>query len=278
MKRIFLFSGLLVLFCLMLSCGKESPTTPTPPPPPSPTVHSITVSSSSDLLYIGISETFTATATMSDGSSKAVIGGVWGGDNPSVATVEAATGRVTIVGSGMVTVFVDYQGRRGTKLIRGLPNYQGVWSGSYYIVSCSSSGDLAAINFCGYFPVNQVFPTDLNLIQDRDRVQGRFYLGTLGADTSGPVQGDGQLLLTGAVKEGIFTIDVSWGLRSTTPGRITGTLYQLWRATGYSGDGRLSCNIRDLNRTSTMTMELAPSGPRPLNPTLEDLIRALIRR
>jgi uncharacterized protein YjdB len=65
-----------------------------------PTTQSITVISSSGLLYIGISETFTAMATMSDGTSKAVIGGVWGGDNPSVATVQAATGRVTIVGSG----------------------------------------------------------------------------------------------------------------------------------------------------------------------------------
>jgi hypothetical protein len=230
------------------------------------------------MLYIGISETFTATVTMSDGSTKAVIGGVWGGDNPNVATVEAATGRVTIVGSGSVSIYVDYQGRHGTKVIRGLPNYQGAWVGSYVIVSCTHSGDLAGINFCSYFPVNYVFPTDLNLTQDRDRVQGRFYLGTLGADAIGPVQGDGQLLLTGAVNEGVYTIEVVWTLQSTAPGRITGTLGQLWRATGYSGDGRVSANIRDLNRTSTMAMELTPGGPRLLNPTLEDLFRALVGR
>jgi hypothetical protein len=230
------------------------------------------------MLYIGIEETFTATATMSDSSTKAVTGGVWGGDNPSVATVEAATGRVTIVGSGMVSIYVDYQGRRGSKVIRGLPNYQGTWVGSYVIASCRSTGDFKSAAFCNNFPTNRVFPTDLNVTQDEDRVEGRFYLGTLGADTSGPVQTDGQLLLAGAVREGIFTIEVSWRLQSTTPGQITGALSQIWRATGWSGDGRLSCNIRDLDRTSTMTMGPAPGGPRLLNPTLEDLIRALVGR
>jgi len=269
-KRIFLLSGLLVLFYLMPSC--KSPTSPTPPA----TVQSITVTSNSDLLYIGISETFTATMTMSDGTSKPVTAGVWGGDTPSVATVEAATGRVTIVGSGMVTIFVDYQGRRGTKVIRGLPNYQGTWSGSYYIVSCSASGNLSGS--CTSFPVNQVFPTNLNLIQDRDRVTGKFYLGTLSADATGPIQTDGQLLLVGKIVYDIWSIDVSWRMMSATPGKITGSLSEIFLAAGYSGDIRISANIRDLNRTSTMTTELAPGGPRLLNPTLEDLIRALVGR
>jgi len=78
---------------------------------------------------------------MSDGSTKAVIGGVWGVDDPRVATVETTTGEVTIVGSGMVNVFVDYEGKQGSKAIRGLPNYQGTWTGSYRISSCSSTGD-----------------------------------------------------------------------------------------------------------------------------------------
>ena len=105
-KKMLLVFLCFTLFLSIPGCKKKLPTTPDTP---AMILQSITVYSSSDLLYIGTSETFTATATMSDGSTKAVIGGVWGGDNPSVATVEATTGQVTIVGSGMVNVFVDYQ-------------------------------------------------------------------------------------------------------------------------------------------------------------------------
>jgi len=272
-KKMLLCFMCMSLFLSIPGCKKAPPEVPEIPIPP--TTQSITVISSSNLLYIGISETFTATATMSDGTIKAVVGGVWGGDNPTVATVEAATGKVTIVGSGTVNIFVTYGGKQGSKAIRGLPNYQGSWSGSYIIVSCSATGDWAVIDFCSLVPVGTVLPTNLVLIQDQDRVQGNFRLGQLGADTSGPVQTDGQLLLTGTI-QGDITMEVSWRLQSTTPGQITGSLSQIWRMTGYSGNGQLSCNIRDLNRTSTMT--LGPGAPRVMTPTLKDFIRALMRR
>lgn len=56
----------------MAAC-KSTPTTPTVPK--TPTAQSITVTSISDMLYIGISETFTATVAMSDGTAKAITGG-----------------------------------------------------------------------------------------------------------------------------------------------------------------------------------------------------------
>lgn len=240
------------------------------------TVQSIAVISSSDLLYIGISETFTAMATMSDGSTKAVIGGVWGGDNPSVATVEATTGQVTIVGSGMVNVFVDYQEQRGSKAIRGLPNYQGTWSGSYIIASCNATGGFLLAGFCDIFAVGTVAPIDLVLTQYQDQVTGRFYLGDLSTDTLGPVATNGQLVLTGLVTSDPFTIDVVCQLQSTIPDQITGIVGMLFLASGYSGNGQLLCDILDLNRTSTMAA-LVPVAPRMPTPTLEDLFRALIR-
>src|SRR5262245_28768234 len=124
---------LLVTFGTFISaaCGGDGGT----PAAPTPMVQSVTVASSSDLIFIGASETFTATAAMSSGGTQSVTGGTWGTDSPSVASVDS-TGRVTGVGSGMATIFVDFQGRRGTKLIRGLPNYQGAWSGSYAITGC----------------------------------------------------------------------------------------------------------------------------------------------
>lgn len=256
---------------VVAGCGGGGGSTPSSP---TQTVQSITVSSASDLIFIGTSETFTANAVMSGGGTQAVVGGTWGSDAPGVATVEAASGRVTGAGSGMVTIFVDHQGRRGTKLIRGLPNYQGQWSGSYSVRNCSQSGDFARINFCSNFPANRVFPTNLNVTQDRDRVQGRFFLGTLGGDGNGPIQTDGQLLLTGAVQDPAATIETSWTLQSSTPGRISGSLAFIWRAGGIAGDARVTADVRDLNRTSSIVSGSAAT-PSRRGTTLADLLRAL---
>lgn len=267
----------LSLFLLISDCKKSSPETPDVPAIIQPTAQSITVTSTSDMLYIGISETFMAMVTMSDGSVKAVVGGVWGGDNPSVATVVAATGQVSIVGSGMVNVFVDYEGKRGSKAIRGLPNYQGTWTGSYAIASCNATGDFLIGGFCGIYTIGMQFPTDLVLTQNQDQVTGRFYLGFLSADAVGPVATDGQLLLTGKIISDPFTIDVAWQLQSTTPGQITGALSQLHLGTGWIGDGQLLCTVISISRTSTVAM--APFAEQPsMTPTLRDVLRALLRR
>lgn len=273
-KKMFLFFLCLSLFLSIPCCKKEAPTSPDIP---ALILQSITVISSSDFLYIGTSETFTATATMSDGSTKTVIGGVWSGDNPSVATVGASTGQVDIVGSGMVNIFVNYEGKRGSKAIRGLPNYQGTWSGSYVITSCSATGDFLLGGFCSIFSVGTVLPIELNLIQEEDRVEGRFLLGDLGADAIGPIETDGHLVLTGSVTSDPFSIEVAMLLQSTTPGQITGNLIQGWLGTGWSGSAMLEVSIQDLNRISTMTMAL-PAGRRLINPTLRDMLRAMLRR
>jgi len=243
-----------------------------------PIVESITVISSSELLYVGVSEIFMATAIMSDGSTQAVVGGVWGVDDPRVAMVDAITGEVTIIGSGWINVFVDYEGKQGSKAIRGLPNYQGTWTGTYRIDSCVATGDFDLTGFCNTAVPGTVLLTDLLLTQNQDQVTGRFYLGTISADAIGPVAIDGRLVLNGKV-EGNITIDVIWQLQSTTPGQITGTLEQLWQGlgAGMSGQALLTCSIVSLSRTSTMAR--VPFAERPLMTlTLQDLLRALFRR
>ena len=269
--RVSLKTAFWTVLCLLIalwSCkSSETPTVP------KPTTSSITVNASSDMFFIGTVEVFTAVATMSDGSTKAVVGGVWGVDWPNVATVESSTGKVTIVGSGTCTVYVDYEGKRGTKLIRGLPNYQGTWSGTYTPTSCSYSGS-AFKAICSEFTTGSVWPTKLTLTQEKDRVTGRFYLGLMGADASGPVATDGTLSLSGAIKEGSNTIDVSWKLQSTTPGKCTGSLTQLWYNVYYPGSARVEANIRDLNRTSTVETWY-PAKSLPPNATVQDAIDAL---
>jgi len=256
------------LSLIATACGGGST-----PSAPSAVAQSITITSSSDMLFIGAAETFTATATISTGATQPVTAGVWGSDAPSVASVDGS-GRVTGVGPGMATIYVDFQGRRGTKLIRGIPNYQGAWMGSYAVTGCSQTGDFARVNFCSNFSVNRVFPTNLNLTQDRDRVQGRFFLGTLGGDTSGPVQTSGELLLSGAVQESPSTIETSWSLQSATAGRVTGRLSLLWRSSGLSGDMRVNADIRDLNRTSSIAA-IAAARAGAHGSDLQSLVRAI---
>ena len=76
------------------------------------------MTSASDLLFIGAIETFRATATLSDGTTQPISGGTWGSNEQQIVSVEPSTGRVTGIGSGNATVFVDYQGSRGTRAIQ----------------------------------------------------------------------------------------------------------------------------------------------------------------
>ena len=106
--------------------SNQSSSIPVPKAPiseskPKVTLESITIHMSSDKLYVGTSEVFTATAKWSDGTTTAVTGGPWFGDNLKVATVEKTTGRVTIVGVGWVFITVNV-GTQGTGVyIQGVP-------------------------------------------------------------------------------------------------------------------------------------------------------------
>jgi len=274
MRKIEMLTVATTAILIAMAACKSTPTTPTVPK--TPTAQSITVTSSSDMLYIGISEIFTATVTMSDGTSKPLTGGVWSTDTPNVASVESSTGKVTIVGSGMANIIVDYQGREGVKLIRGLPNYQGSWSGSYVTVSCSDSGDPGLSCSSFHPPTGNVFLTKLDLVQDQDRVTGNFTNNPSGpfpryADAIGQIQTDGKLLLTGTIPDGIISIQVSWTMGSTIPGQITGSLIEIYSETGTSVYVRFTGNIQDLNRAGNAGLGI--SVPRVSNPTLKSQIR-----
>jgi hypothetical protein len=109
------------------SCGggEGGPATPT-----APTVTGLAIAPATDLLKINQSETFTATATMSNGSTVAVTA-AWRSDNPAVATVDA-NGRVTGIASGETAISAESNGVRAPpRTMRVLPDYQGRWGGDW---------------------------------------------------------------------------------------------------------------------------------------------------
>jgi len=243
----------LCLAVLASACGSDSGSTTAP----TPTVNAVTVSSPNTMVFIGATEQLTASATLTNGSTQ-VPTCTWGGDAPGVAAINPGTGLVTPVASGNVTVWCDASGRRGTKLLRVLPNYAGTWSGSYFITGCSHSGAYASANFCGSFPTNQVLPYNFVLTQTADSVAGRFFLGTIQFDqTTAPVAVDGSMTLTSRTTNGTASIDVVWGLNSTQAGRVTGSHRQVWRTAGFSGEGDVNATIRDSSRTSAVSVTFA---------------------
>jgi hypothetical protein len=233
-----------------------------------------TISPNTDLVYIGQRVTFSATPAT---------GVTWGGDAPSVATVDASTGVVTGVGTGKVTIWAQNSAGRTTRLLSVIPSYNGQWTGSYSVNGCQASGDFTAIDFCGMFYAGEILNVGFDLSQTRDQVTGSFSLGDLvGTLSSSAVNGtDGSLPLTGTFtnSDGL-TVQVQ-NLRATSPspGTMKGAFDQVWGVAGASGTGRLICDIRDVTRTSgAPTLRSLLPDPRTPALTLEQAIKAVRRR
>lgn len=273
---------LALLIELFPMCKKSSPTYPTSPPEQKEqvTVQAVTVTSSSDSLFIGDTETFTATAKMSDGSAITVgASGTWSSGNSNVAAVDKS-GLVEIVGSGYVKISVIYKGKQGSKSIRGLPNYQGEWEGSYAITSCSSSDQVRSIlGFCNDYKRGFVFPCSFTFNQNQDQVTGHVYLDQLHAIVSGSVAQNGLLELNGIVHENSWVVEVSLRIQSKTPGRIIGAIPErramhmlFTKPSILSGNGLIWCSLSNINRTSGYTQnEPSTAGLRMLEPPQTDL-------
>ena len=100
MKRPFV-----VLACAVVAaCGGENPAGP-------PTVASIQVTPGADtLLTLGRTRQFTAVARDASGNPVSGVTIAWSSSNPSVATVDAASGIVTAVGNGLSVIRADVGG------------------------------------------------------------------------------------------------------------------------------------------------------------------------
>lgn len=243
------FGGLCAVvsaFVVLVSCGGGSGGGPNNP---SPTPTSITITSTGATMFLGQTETFSATFTLNNGNTQIVSGGTWGTDAPGVATVNPATGLVTAVGRGDVTIFIDAQGLRGTKRITVNVTYSGTWSGSYRFTSCSHSGDLAALDFCGLFPIGLTDSVVMTLTQTGSTVTGRTALdGLTSGQFSTPIAADGGLTFTAVFTDGVVTISQAWQVNIAQSGQMTGTVVQTWTGAGLNGNGVVSGTIQTVTR------------------------------
>jgi hypothetical protein len=224
--------SLVVALILIAGCSGQS-TTPTTPS--SPKITALTVTGG-DLLLIGKTETFTATS-----DTGAPVSARWGSDAPNIAQTDVA-GHVTAVGTGTATIYADADGIRGTKLIRTLPNFEGVWGAEYRVIRCESIRP----DLCDGLPLYM----ELTLAQNREDTSGQFvawdydsYYQFKSNDVAGSVAADGTLSFTANANSSISNHklqmhNVRLELRN---GQLAGSFEQVW---SWEGDRGLIVPLR----------------------------------
>lgn len=252
-------SALAVVAISACGGGGGSGSTPTTP---SPSLATLSITPATDLIKIKGTETFTATGSFSDGTSRAVEA-TWGSDNTAVATVSG--GRVTGVAPGQATIFADYQGQRATRLLRVVPDYHGRWSGDHRQTACVEEGDWKGV--CKeFFPADSLYALTLAVTQTRDTVSSTVDFGD---GVMGPVQGSirmsGHLVLEGTftvTSEGVpLEVTMSrWETLTTDNERMSGSLAATFRASGLQGSIRLECELRIVAKTSATPLLAGGSG------------------
>lgn len=204
----------------------------------------------------GVGATVTATATLSLSTGNfAVVSSGFTSDTPSVATV-TAVGAVTGVSIGDVTIAVDYQGFKASRKVRVLPNYAGVFYGSYTLDACVDSGGFTDSGFCagfsagsiGYLAVSNLQSADLTTLIGQFILDPDFLIG-LGT-TTGTISPSGNLAYAGMMLSGTKRADFrNFTGASPSVGHINGHFELVWTDSTMTGSGVKSCTIVDLVRS-----------------------------
>lgn len=238
---------LLVTFLVLLSAcgggggGSSTPSSPTPVTP-TPTTASVAITPATDLITINGTAAFSATATMSDGTTKSVTG-TWASDATAVATVDSS-GKVTGIAPGQATVSVTYDNVKGSRTLRVVPDYQGNWSGEYTVLSCQDTGDFHREDWCKVAMKDLVRLT-MALTQTRDAVAGTWTHRDMAGNTSGTIETDGTLVLSGDGKlDNVPMTMTGWRSRSTDNSTQTGTFTLNITSTVWSGSSQAQIDIR----------------------------------
>jgi hypothetical protein len=245
--RLLLLAGVI----LGAACGKDSPSAPSAPPAPAaPTVSGLAITGL-DAVRTGFFSDYTATATLSDGSTQTVTSSVtWSTSDAAVATVTAA-GRLSGQTHGAVNLNASYQGRTAAKTVNIVNNYGGTWTGTYVVTACDASGDFSRGDWCkgvrgSSFPLTVVLSQTGN---DRSSVSGVLTNGFISnAPVTGNVTADGRLNIgsnaTGTSNGITFRFQlVGWETKLSGPTQMTGRTAASLSATGFVGNAYEEHNI-----------------------------------
>lgn len=231
----------LALLIGVAGCGKKSssPVTPTT----TVTTASVSITTTADMLTIGEAVAFTASATMSDGTTRTITP-AWVSSSAGVATVDAA-GTVRGIGSGQTTITITYDSRQATRTIRVVPDYGGSWSGEYAVTSCQDSGGFASAGWCAAAPAGSIARLTMILTQTRDTVTGTWTHDRMTGATQGTVEVAGTLVLAGSGSyEGTAINITGWRSVTTDNRNQTGQFTMTFTSPTWSGSAQAAVEIR----------------------------------
>jgi Bacterial Ig-like domain (group 2) len=240
----------------MCACGDNPPRVVDPLPSP----QSVAINpASATTIKVGQEQAYTAAVRYSDGTdhNDAV---TWSSDNSDVATIDG-TGKARGVGSGEATLIASAQGLGpGTLKIRVMPDYQGTWEGEYTVKGCRRAEAFDS-EWCDdeLFKVGLRLPIALVLTQDRDRLMGAVFLGTLehAIDATSAIQVDGGAAVSarGSVEFDEITLTpVLDPFRVRAQGTsLTGTFTYTIDGTNVPGSVIVNGELHGVTRTSALT-------------------------
>jgi hypothetical protein len=225
-----------------------------------------------DAIRTGFFTNYTATATLSNGTTQSVTPS-WTSSSQAVATVDG-TGRLTGMSHGSTNLTASHQGVNASKTVQVVNNYGGSWAGTYVIRKCDQSGAFRTGQWCQNLGgVGAILPASLALSQSgggQNQIGGTLALGSLAGNISGNVSGDGRLNISGSfnVSASGVTLTITIGGWDTTlagPGVMVGRWAQSMAAVGATGNAYMENEIVQMVQTSTS----ARSGVAPAHYLLE---------
>jgi hypothetical protein len=256
----------LMTTALVTACGeKANPVAPNPPA--APTVASLIISGT-DYVLTDATTAYTATATLSDGSTRTVTPS-WSSSAVNIAAVDNA-GQLDGRAHGSTTLTAVHDGRTASKTVQVVNNYGGSWSGRYIIRACRDSGIFRDGIYGGSY-VDVPWCQALNGIGSeavfaftlvQTGASYREIRATFGFDHSGTISGsvtaDGRLSLEGTLKVldwyGDHWGDLQfsgWDTNRDGAGGMTGRWAQNLTIVGQQGSGYQEVELVTMVRTAT---------------------------
>jgi hypothetical protein len=188
-----------VLFVAMATgChDKTSPGAASSPTTTNPTIARLLIDGA-DAVLTGSSSSYTATATLSDGTTRSLTP-TWSSSNSEVAHVDNV-GRLDGRAHGTTMLTATHDGMTATKSVRVVNDYRGAWIGRFVVNGCDAPPGVCLAYEVDVFD----FPIQLQVVQtgnDLSEISANFLLPSffqLRADLTGTVSSDGHLHLAGS--------------------------------------------------------------------------------